>query len=66
MIVRGKEASRVPLRKCTGCGIHFGPVIDLNPVMERAGESQVPAAQRPGLPGLFAAQPGPASGGAAF
>jgi ferredoxin len=43
VIVRGKEASRVPLRKCTGCGIHFGPVIDLNQVLERAGESRVPA-----------------------
>jgi heterodisulfide reductase subunit A len=43
VIVRGKEASRVQLRKCTGCGIHFGPVIDLGPVLERAGESGVPA-----------------------
>ena len=43
VIVRGKEASRVPLRQCSGCGAHFGPVIDLNPVMERAGESRVPA-----------------------
>lgn len=42
VIVRGKEASRVLLRKCTGCGVHFGPVIDLGPVLERAGESGVP------------------------
>jgi predicted molibdopterin-dependent oxidoreductase YjgC len=43
VVVRGKEASRVLLRKCTGCGIHFGPVIDLGPVLERARESGVPA-----------------------
>jgi predicted molibdopterin-dependent oxidoreductase YjgC len=43
VIVRGKEASRVALRKCTGCGIHFGPVIDLNQVLERADEKGVPA-----------------------
>jgi predicted molibdopterin-dependent oxidoreductase YjgC len=43
VIVRGKEASRVPLRKCTSCGAHFGPVIDLSQVMERAGETLVPA-----------------------
>jgi len=43
VIVRGKEASRVPLRRCTSCGTHFGPVIDLRPVLERAGESGVPA-----------------------
>lgn len=42
VIVRGKEASRIPLHKCTGCGTHFGPVIDLDRVMERAGESRVP------------------------
>jgi predicted molibdopterin-dependent oxidoreductase YjgC len=43
VIVRGKEASRVLLHKCTGCGTYFGPVIDLDQVMERAGESRVPA-----------------------
>jgi heterodisulfide reductase subunit A len=43
VIVRGKEASRVPLRQCSGCGARFGPVIDLGPVLERAGEAGVPA-----------------------
>jgi len=41
VIVRGKEASRVPLRTCTSCGVHFGPVIDLSQVMNRAGEAGV-------------------------
>ena len=41
VIVRGKEASRVVLRCCTSCGTHFGPVIDLGPVLERAGEGGV-------------------------
>jgi predicted molibdopterin-dependent oxidoreductase YjgC len=41
VIVRGKEASRVALRRCTSCGTHFGPVIDLGPVLERAGEGGV-------------------------
>ncbi len=43
VIVRGVEASRVALRKCSSCGIHFGPVIDLSQVMERAGENGVAA-----------------------
>jgi predicted molibdopterin-dependent oxidoreductase YjgC len=43
VIVRGKEASRVPLRRCTGCGVPFGPVIDLSQVLNRAGEAGVPA-----------------------
>jgi heterodisulfide reductase subunit A len=43
VIVRGKEASRVPLRQCSSCGIRFGPVIDLSQVMKRAGEAGVPA-----------------------
>ncbi|MGD9973779.1 MAG: 2Fe-2S iron-sulfur cluster-binding protein [Desulfatirhabdiaceae bacterium] len=42
VLVKGKETSRIPLRRCTGCGIYFGPVIDLNLVMDRAGESGVP------------------------
>ncbi|HSV93777.1 MAG TPA: 2Fe-2S iron-sulfur cluster-binding protein [Desulfobacterales bacterium] len=42
VIVRGKEASRVPLRRCSGCGCHFGPVIDLGTVLRRAGETGVP------------------------
>lgn len=42
VIVRGKEASRVALRRCTACGAHFGPVIDLTKVLERAGEAGVP------------------------
>jgi NADH dehydrogenase/NADH:ubiquinone oxidoreductase subunit G len=40
--VLGKEAARVSLHRCTGCGIHFGPVIDLHAVMHRAGEPGVP------------------------
>ncbi len=43
VIVKGREASRVPLRRCTGCGARFGPVIDLDQVLDRAGESGVPA-----------------------
>jgi len=43
VMVKGKQASAVALRKCTGCGIHFGPVIDLNQVLERADEKGVPA-----------------------
>ena len=43
VIVRGKQASAVALRACTGCGIHFGPVIDLDQVLERADEKGVPA-----------------------
>jgi bidirectional [NiFe] hydrogenase diaphorase subunit len=42
VIVRGKEAARVPLRRCSACGARFGPVIDLKKVLERAGESGVP------------------------
>jgi hypothetical protein len=41
VIVKGQEASRVLLRHCTSCGVHFGPVIDLNMVMVRAGEPNV-------------------------
>jgi heterodisulfide reductase subunit A len=41
VIVKGREASRIPLRRCTGCGAHFGPVIDLSLVMVRAGEPGV-------------------------
>jgi bidirectional [NiFe] hydrogenase diaphorase subunit len=43
LVVHGKEVSRVPLRRCNTCGEFFGPVIDLNEVMERAGEAKVPA-----------------------
>ncbi|MEW6259919.1 MAG: 2Fe-2S iron-sulfur cluster-binding protein [Thermodesulfobacteriota bacterium] len=43
VILKGKEASRIPLRSCTSCGRPFGPVIDLAPVLERAGEPGVPA-----------------------
>jgi predicted molibdopterin-dependent oxidoreductase YjgC len=39
----GKEASRIPLPRCSCCGTHFGPVIDLAQIMDRAGERQVPA-----------------------
>jgi len=42
VIVRGREASRVPLRRCSACGAHFGPVIDLTRVLARAGETGVP------------------------
>jgi bidirectional [NiFe] hydrogenase diaphorase subunit len=42
IILKGKESSQVPLRKCMSCGVYFGPVIDLAEVMERAGETQVP------------------------
>ena len=42
VIIHGKVASAIPLRHCTSCGKHFGPVIDLNKVMEMAGEPAVP------------------------
>ena len=42
IILKGKEASLISLRKCTSCGGYFGPVIDLQEVMERAGETAVP------------------------
>jgi predicted molibdopterin-dependent oxidoreductase YjgC len=43
VIVRGQEAARIFLNKCTGCGQYFGPVIDLAEVMDRLGEARVPA-----------------------
>lgn len=42
LVVCGKEVSRVPLRHCSSCGEYFGPLIDLNKVMEKAGEAKVP------------------------
>lgn len=42
VIVRGQEASRIPLNQCTSCGKHFGPVIDLGLVMAHLGEATVP------------------------
>lgn len=39
----GKEASRIRLRACRVCGKPFGPVIDLARVMDKAGESGIPA-----------------------
>jgi predicted molibdopterin-dependent oxidoreductase YjgC len=43
VLVKGKEIAHPLLRTCKGCGGTFGPVIDLNEVMQRAGESNVPA-----------------------
>lgn len=43
VMIFGKEASRIRLRPCRVCGKPFGPVVDLDRVMERAGEPQVPA-----------------------
>lgn len=42
VIVRGQEASRIPLNKCTSCGKFFGPVISLSQVMANLGEEKVP------------------------
>ena len=42
VMVRGVEASCIQLPKCTGCGKYFGPIIDLNAVMDRLGETKVP------------------------
>lgn len=42
VIIFGREASHIELRHCRVCGKPFGPVMDLNGIMERAGEAQVP------------------------
>ena len=43
VLVRSKEIAQPLLRQCKSCGTAFGPVIDLDEVMERAGEVRVAA-----------------------
>ncbi len=43
IVFRGKERSHIFLRHCESCGKYFGPLLDLEQVMERAGEPKVPA-----------------------
>ncbi len=41
-VLHGKEEiSHVQLLKCTSCGKYFGPVLDLNKVMNRIGQSGI-------------------------
>lgn len=44
VIVCGKQASQIKLPVCTSCNKPFGPVIELDKVMARAGEANVPVA----------------------
>lgn len=46
IIVRGQEVSRVMMPTCAVCGKHFGPIIDLDEVLNRAGEAGVPPFNR--------------------